>query len=127
MTNTVEYRATLDSSGVIAGAEQAAQAINSISGATASSTATAASSLDATGNAAKAVGAAQASGSQASEGLQRVVKSSKEAETSQRQAVSAGEQLLSQLRDQITTSGKTAEELLRLKAAHAALRPKPRP
>lgn len=122
MTNTVEYRATLDSSGVIAGAEQAVQAINSINGGTASSAATATTNLDATGNAAKAVGAAlQASGSQASEGLQRVVKSSKEAETSQRQAVSAGEQLLSQLRDQITTSGKTAEELLRLKAAHAGV------
>ncbi|MGE8321274.1 MAG: phage tail length tape measure family protein [Comamonas sp.] len=139
--NTVEYRAKLDPSGVESGAAKAKQAIDSISAAGpapgfVTAFTLAEKALDATAESAKATGTnlAQAgttaqttggailtAGTQGAQGMRQLSQSSKEAQDSQTRLKSAGDQFLAMLRDQVATTGKSAEELLRYRAAQSGV------
>ncbi len=82
----------------------------------------AATGLESTASAAQSVGAAlRAAGAQGAEGLERVAQASKGVQSSQSQATAAGTLFLAGLREQITLSGKSADELLRYRAAQSGV------
>lgn len=82
----------------------------------------AATGLESTASAAQSVGTAlRAAGTQGAEGLERVAQASKGVQSSQSQATAAGTQFLAGLREQITLSGKSADELLRYRAAQSGV------
>lgn len=114
--NTVEYRATLDASGVKAGAQEAAKAIAAIHGQPVAD-----SLKDVAGEATRMGAAVKAASGQASDGLERVAKTSQETKDGQAQANQAAQQFLATLREQISVAGKSSEELLRYRAAQAGV------
>ena len=82
----------------------------------------AAMALVATSGAAQTLSTAlQATGTQGAQGLQKVTQASRDVTASQAQVESTGKQLLSVLREQIAVSGKSADELLRYRAAQAGV------
>ncbi len=110
--NTVEYRAKLDVSDLKANAAEAAKAIASINGAPAEK-----SLQDVGAEAARMGSEVKTASESASKGLNQVAKETQQVGDSQKGASQAGQQFLATLREQIAVSGKSADELLRYRAA----------
>lgn len=107
------------------GLQTAATASQALGTATVSSSQQAHSALAQVSTAAQTLGSnLQATGtqaSQASQGMDGMSKSSRETAQSQQQSRAAGDALIAMLRDQIATTGKSSQELLRYRAAQAGV------
>lgn len=114
--NTVEYRATLDVKGIQVGAAEAAKAMASIDG---QGAAEGVRTLSA--EATRLGQNFKTATDQASAGLKGLGTSSTEASHAQAAANAIGERFLATLRDQIAVSSKSAEELLRYRAAQSGV------
>lgn len=121
------FAGTLQSGGsqVASGLQAATTASQALGQATLSSTQQASAGLNQVSTAAQNLGSnLQATGTQAtqaSQGMDGLTQSSREATQSQQQSRSAGDALIAMLRDQIATTGKSAEELLRYRAAQSGV------
>lgn len=121
------FAGTLQSSGSLAasGLQAATTASQALGATTLSSSQQASAGLSQASTAAQNLGSnLQATGtqaSQASQGMDGLTQSSREATQSQQQSRAAGDALIAMLRDQIATTGKSADELLRYRAAQSGV------
>lgn len=116
--------ATASSSSQVAasGMEAVTKAAATVGTTMQASTAQGREGLQATAAAAQATGTAlQESGVQGKAALDAIAKASQSARAAQEQARQAGAAFLADLRDQIAVSGKSAEQLLRYRAAQAGV------